>query len=95
MFYKIMDFWMILLGIKQPVRQPVTATEVHVEEVPMETSVVFTEEEVEVVDATQSSVDLKSMTKKQLADFAAERNIEIDARKKKDIMIETIEVALG
>jgi len=91
MLNNIMTFWMTLLGIKQPVQ----ATEVEVEEVPMETSVVVTEEEVEVIDATEPSVDLKSMTKKQLAEFAAERGIEVDARRKKDVMIETIEVALG
>lgn len=94
MFSKVMDFWLTLLGIK-----PVSATVV-AETKPVEVPVVeeaveeVSNVEPEVVEQLQP-VDLKAMTKKQLVEFAAEINVEVDGRKKKDDIIKTIEASLG
>ena len=49
----------------------------------------------EAVEAAAEEADLKSMKKAELAEFAAAKGIEVDAKLKKEEMIATIEAALA
>jgi len=82
-----MDIWLTFLGIK-PVKSAKVPEPV---EVPVEESVVVTE----VVEVTEPAVNLDSMTKKQLVEFADAHDIKVDGRRRKDTIKETIQIALG
>jgi large subunit ribosomal protein L21 len=48
-----------------------------------------------VAEAVEEAVDLKAMKKNELADYAAAKGIEVDAKLKKEEMIAAIEAALS
>jgi large subunit ribosomal protein L21 len=48
-----------------------------------------------VAEAAEEAVDLKAMKKSELAEFAAAKGIEVDAKLKKEEMIAAIEAALS
>ena len=77
---------------KQGHRQPYT--ELKINGISVNGEVKAKAEEAPKAEAAEAKVDLKSMKKAELAEFAAAKGIEVDSKLKKEEMIAAIEAAL-
>ena len=78
---------------KQGHRQPYT--ELKINGISVNGEVKAKAEEAPKAEAAEAPVDLKSMKKAELAEFAAAKGIEVDSKLKKEEMIAAIEAALN
>ena len=78
---------------KQGHRQPYT--ELKINGISVNGEVKAKAEEAPKAEAEEAPVDLKSMKKAELAEFAAAKGIEVDSKLKKEEMIAAIEAALN
>ena len=78
---------------KQGHRQPYT--ELKIKGISVNGEVKAKAEEAPKAEAAEAPVDLKSMKKAELAEFAAAKGIEVDSKLKKEEMIAAIEAALN
>jgi large subunit ribosomal protein L21 len=78
---------------KQGHRQPYT--ELKINGISVNGEVKAKAEEATKAEAAEAPVDLKSMKKAELAEFAAAKGIEVDSKLKKEEMIAAIEAALN